>query len=204
MSTYRTTGRAALLVSFIFLLMAAAVGGFAQAIPAPVNGTIASIDGNTIMLTLADNTQKTVVLQPRSLILERETSSLDDVVSGVPLGVTSRRDGMKLVALSINIFSPGMWAANPRKTEFVMTTGNMMTNALVTSFSQGMNGHTLTIKYPKGAATITVPDGTPIYRFVSVKQSALAPGMHISVRPTADSGATLKASSISFDGSAKS
>ncbi len=204
MSTYRTPGRAALLVSLVVFLLAAAVGGFAQAIPAPVNGTIAAIDGNTITLTLADKTQKTVVLRPSSLILQRETSSLDAIVSGVPLGVTSRRDGMKLVALSINIFSPEMWAANPRKTEFVMTTGNMMTNALVTSFSQGMNGHTLSVKYTNGTSSITVPDGIPVWKFVDAKRASLAVGMQVSVRGSPGSDGTITAGFVSFDGPAKS
>jgi hypothetical protein len=66
-----------------------------------------------------------------------------------------------------------------------------------------MNGHTLIMKYAEGTATITVPDGIPIHRLVSMKPAALTPGMQIVVRGTAASDGTLKAASISFDGPAK-
>ena len=59
------------------------------------------------------------------------------------------------------------------------------------------------MKYPDGTSMITVPDGIPIHRFVSVKPATLAYGMRIVVRGTAESDGTLKAAFINFDGPAK-
>src|SRR5208337_4301256 len=127
---------------------------------------------------------------------------LNQIQAGDALAVTSHRSGMDLIASKINIFSKEMWNV-VRKGQWVMNTGDMMTNAQVSAYVQGVNGHTLTMKYADGISTITVPDGIPIHRLVSVKPAALAAGMQIMVRGTAESNGTLKAASISFDGPAK-
>ncbi len=206
MSRIGGEGRAALLFSVILLLGGIATAGFAQTMspPPPVSGTIASISGMSVTLVLPDKTQKTVTLDSKTLVLERDPADLSQIQTGDSLGVTSHRSGADMVASNINIFAKEMLARVPM-TQFQMKNPvDTMTNGAVTGSMQGMNGHTLTVKYDKGTSAIVVPDGTPIYRLVSVKQSALAPGMQISVRPTPGSGATLKAASISFDGPAKS
>jgi hypothetical protein len=86
--------------------------------------------------------------------------------------------------------------------EFLMASGDTMTNGMVSGYMQGMNGHTLTMTYPTGKSTITVPDGIPIHRLLSVKPGALTAGLQIVVRGT-DANGTLKAASFSFDGPAK-
>lgn len=197
-------GRTALLLSIVFLLGVTATAGFTQAVPsAPVSGTIVSINGTDVTLTLADNTRKTVVLQASTLVVERDPAELNQIQTGDALAVTSHRSGKDLVASSINIFSKEMWNV-VRKGEWAMATGDMMTNATVSQYVQGVNGHTLTMKYAEGISTIAVPDGIQIHRLASMKPAALAAGMQIVVRGTAESNGTLKAAFISFDGPPKS
>jgi hypothetical protein len=180
------------------------MGGFAQAAAtSPVSGTIVSINGTNVMLALADKTQKTVALQASTLVLERDAAELNQIQTGDALAVTSRRSGMDLIATNINIFSREMWNV-VRKGQWPMATGEMMTNAMVSEYAQGMSGHTLTMKYADGTSTITVPDGIPIHRLVSMRPADLTAGMQIVVRGTAGSDGILKAASISFDGPAKS
>jgi hypothetical protein len=198
MNAMHRKGPAALLVSVV-LLLAGTAGGFAQAaVPAPVSGTIVSVNGTNIVLTLPDSTQKTVVLQPKTLILMRDAAQLDQIKVGDALGVTSHRSGNDLTASSINIFAQEMVSV-VRMDEFLMASGDWMTNGTVSGSMQGISGHTLTMKYSKGMSTITVPDGIPIHRLVSVKPAALKPGLQIVARGTADADGTLKAGSISFD-----
>ena len=188
----------------VLFLAAAAVGGFAQAAgPAPISGTIVSVDGSSLRLSLADKTQKTVVLQGSTLILERDTATVDQISAGDAMGVAARRSGMDLIATSINIFSKEMWDV-VRKGQWPMTTGEVMTNAKATDYAQGMNGHTLTMKYNDVNATITVPDGIPIHRLVSMKPADLKVGLQIVVRGTDGADGKLTAGSVSFDGPAKS
>jgi len=196
----RYVGRYARSLVVTAVLLAAAVSSFAQASPPPpsISGTISAINGNAITLTLADGSVKPVMLQSGTIVLERESVDVADLRAGEAMGVAARRDGMALVATAINIFSPEMWDA-VRKGQWLMTDGQTMTNALVTDYATGMNGNTLTMKYKEGTATITVPQGIPIHRLVTVKLDALRPGMAATVRYRAASNGTLSATSIFFD-----
>lgn len=200
----RFFGRGARFIVVTAVLLAAAASAFAQATPpAPLNGTISAIKGSVITLTLADSSVKQVMLQSGTLILEREVATVADLKAGDAMGVAARRDGDALIATSINIFSKEMWDGI-RKGQWLMTDGQTMTNALVTDYAQGMSGHTLTMKYKEGTASITVPDSTIVHRLVTVKPAALAVGMKISVRGTDGTDGSLKAASVSFEGPAAS
>ena len=193
MSRFRGSRRSVGVAVAAVWLAAAAVGAFAQASPpAPINGTITSIRGNLLSLMLADKSVKEVALQSGTLILERDVAAVEDLKAGEAMGVAARRSGADLIATSINIFSKEMWEG-VRKGQWPMTTGETMTNAMVTDYAQGVNGRTITMKYQDVTATITVPDGVQIHRLVSVKVAALAVGMQVSVRGTAGADGTLNA-----------
>jgi hypothetical protein len=183
----------------VFLAAVAVVAAAQAAGPAPISGTIASIKGNLVTLTLADKAVKEVVLQDRTLILERDTAAVGDIRAGDAMGVAARRSGTDLIATSINIFSRELWDV-VRKGQWPMASGETMTNAMVTDYAEGMSGHTLTMKYKEGTATIIVPDGIPVHRLVTVKPAALSVGLLITVRGTASSDGRLTAASISFEG----
>jgi hypothetical protein len=203
MDRYYGPRRGALALVMTVVLAGAAAVGFSQAAgPAPISGTIASVKGNVLTLTLADKSVKEVVLQEKTLILEREAAGVGDIRAGDAMGVAARRSGTELIATSINIFSPQMWDV-VRKGQWLMTSGETMTNAMVSDYAQGMSGHTLTMKYENGTAMITVPDGVPVHRLVTVKPEALTVGLQIAVRGTIGADGTLKAASINFEGPAR-
>ncbi len=183
------------------LFLAAAAGGFAQAMTTltSLDGTITAVKGETITLTTSDNMVKTVSLGPNTLVLRRQVATLGDIKSGDALGVASRRasDG-SLTAISINIFSPELYKV-VRKGEFPMTTGDTMTNALVTKYAKAVNGRQLTMTYAEGTSTITVPESTQIHRMVTVMRPNLVVGLHVNVRGTVKPDGTVQAQSISFE-----
>lgn len=197
--------RPARLAFLVLFVMAAAVAGFAQAMSAvtTVNGTIAAVKGDTVTLTLDNSATKTIALQATTIVSRIEKSSLEAVKEGDALGVTSRRESdQSLTALRINIFSPEIYKIAPRK-EFVMTTGDTMTNATVTSIAKSVKGRTLTVTYPDGTSSISVAPDVPVFRMVTVKKAELTVGLHVSVRGTANPDGTLRASSVSFEQPAK-
>ncbi|MGA2975987.1 MAG: hypothetical protein ABSF77_11820 [Spirochaetia bacterium] len=202
----RTHGlaRLAFFTLFSLYLGAAALIGFSQAMTAAVSvdGTIVSIAGNTMTLTLADKTLRTVALQESTIILERVAATLEEIKAGDALGVAARRTDNALIATNINIFSAEMWDG-VRKGQFPMTTGEVMTNALVTDYVTAVQGRSLTMKYNEGTTTITVPDGVPIHRLLTVKPAALVAGLHVVVRVTPSADGSLKAATVSFDQPAK-
>jgi hypothetical protein len=205
----RTPGRPmtllAALVSISLFTFGAAFGGYAQAMTSAtsVDGTISAVNGNIITLVSADNLQKTVTIQPTTILQSRRVATLAEIQPGEHLAITSRRgsDGA-LMAVSINMFSPEIWDI-VRKGQFPMTTGDTMTNAEVARYVQEVKGRVLTMTYPDGTSTITVPDGTPIHRLVTVHASDLAVGLHISARGTMDPDGKLRASTVSYDQPAK-
>ncbi len=189
------------------VLTGGALVGYAQAMTTmiPAEGTITAIKDSTITLTQADTMTKTITLQDKTVVLMRQVVGLDQIKAGDAMGVASRRgsDG-SLVAVYINIFAPEMWSSPVmRKGEFPMTTGDTMTNAVVTQYAAGVKGRVLTMKYAEGTSTITVPDGTQIHKLVVVKLAALTVGLKIQIRGSAGPNGTIMANSISFDQPAK-
>jgi hypothetical protein len=199
----RMQGRFALTVSLVVFMSVITLGAFAQAAVPAVSGTILSISGDRVTISLADKTQKIVVLQGSTLVLEREVAAVDQIRTGDAMGVAARRSGSDLVATSINIFSAEMWDV-VRKGQWPMATGETMTNATVTDYVRSVNGRTLTMKYKDVMATITVPDGVQVHRLVSMKQTDLSAGMQVTVRGTPGADGTMVAGSVSFDAPAKS
>ena len=169
-----------------------------------VEGTIDAVKGSTITLTQADKMTKTVAVQDKTLVLARQAAGLDQIKPGDAMGVGSRResDG-SLTALYINIFAPEMWAG-ARKGEWVMASGETMTNAMVTQYAAGVKGRVLTMKYVEGTSAITVPDGTQIHKLVAVTRAELTVGLKVTVRGSAGPNGSITANSISFDQPAKS
>jgi hypothetical protein len=205
MLRYNGPARLASMAIVFLFAFGAALGGFAQAMTSAtsVDGTITAVKGSTITLVLADKLQKTIALQPDTLILSRQVATLQEIKSGDALGVASRRasDG-SMMAISINIFSPELWDV-VRKGQFPMSTGDTMTNAKVTQYVQDVKGRVLTMQYTEGTSTITVPDGIQIHRMVTVKPPDLVVGLHISVRGTVSSDGSLRAATVSYDQPAK-
>jgi len=107
-----------------------------------------------------------------------------------------------MVAISINIFAPEMWDG-VRKGQFPMTTGDTMTNAVVTKYAAGVKGRVVSMKYADGTSEITVPDGTQIHRLVAARPAALTVGLHITVRGSAGPNGSITATSVSFEQPAK-
>jgi hypothetical protein len=199
MSNRQGQSRAVLLATIVFVLGVAAMSGFSQAASVtPFSGTIVSIKGTSVTLALANKTQKTLILPGSTLVLERDPAAVEQIRAGDALGVTTRNSGSELIATNVNIFAKELWEV-VRKGQWLMNSGETMTNAIVNEYAQGMHGHTLKMMYAEGTTTITVPDATPVHLFVNVKPTALAPGMQITVRRTGASGILI----ISFDGPAK-
>ena len=197
--------RPAVFIAALLLIAVGAAGGFAQAMTTTIafDGTIAAIKGPTITLTRADNMTKTVAVQDKTLILGRQVVTLDQIKPGDAMGVASRRDSDgAMVAISINIFAPEMWDG-VRKGQFPMSTGDTMTNAVVSRYAASVKGRVLTMKYAEGTSIIKVPEDTQIHRLRAAKPAVLTVGLHITVRGTAAPDGSVKATSISFDQPAK-
>ena len=191
----------AFLAMILVLFTAVAGAGFAQAVMTDsVDGTVTAVTPTTLTLTAADGSSKMAMLLPNTLVLERKAATLADIKKGDAMGVTAHRaEGGVLTATAINIFSTELWKV-VRKGQFPMQQpGQIMTNALVTSYDAKANGHTLSMTFGTLTTTIDVPDGADIHRLVTVKLSTVKKGMHILVRGGASANGTIKAATVSYD-----
>ena len=115
------------------------------------------------------------------------------------VGVTARReaDG-SLTAISINIFPPE-FRGRVREAQFVMDTGNIMTNAMVFQNVRAVLGRTLYLKLGDGSVIIAVPRDAQVFRLTIMPVGELRPGMRVVVRGTAGSDGTPVAVTITVD-----
>jgi len=190
------------LFALLALLVAAglAVGAPVGAAPAPTTweGTIQSVAPGTLILTTSAG-QKTVRTSSATSVVSRMPAKQSDIKPGDLIGVDSKKgaDG-SLTAVSIHIFPPQQNGRIAER-EFVMTSGDTMTNATVTTYVTGVSGRTLTLTYQGGTSKIAVPPGAPIERLVVIPLTAVRPKMHARVRGTANADGSLTATAITVD-----
>lgn len=163
------------------------------------NGSIAAVNGSSVTVASPDGSRKVVKIQPDTLILRRDVATLGAIKPGDALAVTAKKGAEgSLTAVSINIFSPQLWS-RVRKGQWMMDTGNIMTNALVTQVVERVDGRTLYMKLDQGTGMISVPNAAEIHRLTTVRPADLKPGLKVTIRGVADSDGTINASSITFD-----
>jgi hypothetical protein len=181
------------------LFLAGSAMVLAQGQDTTINGRLAYLSGTTLMLELPDGSLKTVNLLANTLVLAREPAALDSIKPGDALGVAARRgmDG-SLTADDINIFSPELWNV-VRKGQWPMQSGDVMTNAQVTSYAMGVQGRTLTMKYRDVVANIQVPDNARIDRLITEKVADLKDGMRLYIRGTMSPEGSIAAGSITYN-----
>ncbi len=170
----------------------------APAGPAPITGTIVSIEGSTLVLAEADGGSSRAVLEADTAIFGREPSTFDSIKSGEAMGVTATRaDDGNLTATIINVFTPRVWE-KVRKGQWDMgPPGLVMTNAQVDRIANKGEGRTLYMKYEMLTAAIAVPMNAEVWRMVPLKLSDLKQGMKVSVRFAAAAG--MRAAMVSTD-----
>lgn len=175
------------------------VGWGAPATPGPTEGTITSVESGAVTITTRAGTPVRVLITSDTTIIQRKAVGLENIKPNDFVGVTARReaDG-SLTAISINIFPPE-FKDRARQTQFVMETGNIMTNATVFQNVRRVEGRTLYLKLGDGSVIIAVPKDATVVRLTLAKPSDLRPGMTVLVRGTQGPDGNLTATTITLD-----
>jgi hypothetical protein len=172
------------------------------AAPAPVGlieGTITAAEAGAFTVTTAGGAQVRVVANSETRIIRRQHVRLEDIRTNEFVGVTARREGDGgLTAISINIFPPE-FRGRVREAQFVMDTGNIMTNAVVFQNVRRVDGRTLYLRLPDGATVITVPKDAPVFRLTVIGAGDLRPGMRVQVRGTGNADGSILATSVTVE-----
>ncbi len=189
-------------VQFVVAVVWFLLSPVALAAPVPASqaeGTITALDTGAVLVTTRTGSQVRIAVTGDTLVIQRKLVKLEDIRPNDFVGVTAQReaDG-SLTAISINIFSPE-FKGRVRAAQFVMETGNVMTNATVFQNVRRIEGRTLYLKLGEGTAVIAVPKGAEVFRLAVIKFSDLKPGMRVVVRGTAGSDGGLVATTITVD-----
>jgi hypothetical protein len=187
------------LVAFALAVVVAASGALAARAQttAVVQGTLASITATSAEVTTSSGKQ-TVIINGNTRVTRSLSTTLADIKVGSFLGVAaSKGPNGKLTAVSINILDAIKDIA--RKGQFPMASGNIMTNADVTSVVTGTSGRTIRMTYEGKTATIAIPPNTPIHRIAVGKLTDLKAGQRVIVRGAAAANGGVTASSISIE-----
>lgn len=174
----------------------------ATAAPGPagqMEGTIAAIEAGVVTITRSAGDLARIAVTGDTVVIQRRPVTLQDIRPNDFVGVTARRepDG-SLTAISINIFPPE-FRGRVREAQFVMETGNVMTNATVFQNVGRVEGRTLYLKLPDGAVVIAVPKEAQVIRLTVIPSSQLKPGMRVMVRGTPGADGIVAAATITVD-----
>lgn len=186
-----------LAVSVGFLLPRMASG--APAAPGQTEGTIATVETGAVKITTRAGAQVRILVTAETVVIQRRPVTLEAIRPNDFVGVAARReaDG-SLTALSINIF-PQEFKDRIRQAQFVMETGNIMTNATVFQNVRRVEGRTLYLKLGDSSVIIAVPKDTAVLRLTLAKVSDLRAGMTVLVRGMASADGSLTATTITVD-----
>ncbi|GEM_PF-3391100 len=200
-SIRRAAGAAALAVAVSALALGTLPGlGLAQA-ATTLAGTIASSTSGTIVLTTAGG-DKTVRTTTATNFIRRSPASLADVKPHDFIGVDAKKNANgSLSAVSIDIFPPA-WEGTIREGQWLMPSGDTMTNAVVATYVTGVSGRILTMTHQGSTWKIMVPPTASIHRLAPTTIDALRPQMHARVRGKANADGTVTATSVLLDAGA--
>jgi hypothetical protein len=90
-----------------------------------------------------------------------------------------------------------------REGQFMMDSGNLMTNAMVFQNVRRIEGRTLYLTFPEGTAVINVPRDIEIFRLTNIRLSDVRPGMRVTLRTTAAQDGALTATTVTVDDAAR-
>lgn len=166
----------------------------ATAQPAPrrggptINGTVISLQGQTLQVDTRANGPVTLTLGPQASIIDQKPAALSDVKAGRFIGTTAVQaaDG-KLHAREIHIFPESMRGAGeghypmgPPNT--TMTNGNIKAvSGSVAKAASGSGKLALLISYKGGQSRVEVPANVTVTMMQAGTRALLMPGANVTV-----------------------
>jgi hypothetical protein len=161
-----------------------------------LEGTIASATPTSATVT-TERGQITVILTSKTRIIRRGPATIADIKVGSFLGVAAaKQPNGTLSAVSVSILDAVRTVA--RAGQFPMESGNVMTNATVTTVVVRKTGRTIKMDYEDKSAIIFIPDDVSIHRILPGRLQDLQTGQHVTMRGEADGG-RITAASITIE-----
>jgi hypothetical protein len=164
----------------LLLICSQAIGQPAQ--NRRIRGTVASLDGNVLMVKARDGTSVKINLTENWAVTAYTKAQVSDIKVGTFIGVggTPQPDGSQR-AVSINIFPESVRGLGEGFRPWDQAPNGTMTNANVAQAVASVDGQTLLLKYKDGEKKIIVPPATPIALFGPGEKAEVKPGVAVAI-----------------------
>jgi hypothetical protein len=178
--TRRTFG-----ASSLALMLAGSASYAQQPAPVRVRGTVASADGNVVMVKSRDGADLKLVLKDNATVRAVIPAKITDIKAGTAVGITSapQADG-SLSAIEVHIF-PANQNVNAAHFNWDLMPNTFMTNGPVQTSVAAVDGQVLTVQYKTGDKVdekqIKITPKTAIVGYEASSKDALKPGVKVFV-----------------------
>jgi len=192
------------LLAGVAAVLAVTATASAQTTPTRIRGAITAMDGNVVTIATREGSTVKVTMADNWSVLLVAPIGMADIKENSYVGVASLKapDG-KHTALEVLVFPEAMRGAGEGHYPWDLAPESMMTNATVATVAASDGGQTLTLKYKgDGSQTINVRPGTPIVTFESGQRSDAKPGAKIfmGAQKAADGSFTAMRIAVGKDG----
>jgi hypothetical protein len=176
------TPKAKILLAGLIVAASCALASAQQAQTVRLRGTIAKVDGDSMMLKINNGDEAKLSLTANAQIIAVVKASMADIKENTFLGSAAmpQPDGSQK-ALEVHIFPEVMRGTGEGHRPYT-TPGSTMTNGAASGASvSGVDGATITVKYKDGEKKIVVPPNVPIVRYEIGSAGDLKPGAAFTV-----------------------
>ena len=163
---------------FLLPVAALVMAGAAQAqTPLSVRGTIAEISTDRLTLTKADGSAAAITLLPNWVVSVTKPIGIEAIQPGSFIGTAEmpQEDGTGR-SLEVHIFPPGVKIGEGHY-GWNLKEGSMMTNGTVGEVTATPDGRKITVSYPGGSRTLTVPADVTIVEITNGTPDMAKPGI---------------------------
>ena len=148
-----------------------------------VRGTITALKGDVLAVKTREGRDVNINLAPDATVSTARAMKLSDIKEGTMVGVTSVKEGDKLVAKEVHIIPP---TARQGHMSWDLLPNSNMTNGALSAPAQVGGGNEITVKYKDGEQKILVTKDTAIVGFDQGSRADLKPGETIFSTVTVD------------------
>ncbi len=178
-------------------LLAAATATAQNATPVRVRGTIASLNGQDLVVASREGSPIAIKLAADYAVTAVVKADMSDVTVGKFVGIAALPQGSEPEkAIEVLVFPEAARGSNEGHYAWDLTPESMMTNATIAEAVDKVEGRTLTLKHKDGENRITVPKDVPIVTFAPGDRSLLVAGASVMVPAAKQPDGTMTAGRI--------
>jgi hypothetical protein len=164
--------------------------------PVRVRGTVASLDGTTLVVKSREGNDVTIQLNDNWGAGSVVKASMADIKPGTYVGIAALPDGDGLKSLEVLVFPEALRGTAEGHFPWDLKPNRNMSNGTVGDAVQSVDGRTITVSYKGGEKKLVVPNDVPIVTLGPADRSDVKPGVAVFIITQRSPEGTLKAGRV--------